>query len=227
MDQIRELSDGKDLHFLNAADVARRGGSGIQIFHTNSISDYLLVTAVEFEHQVHEKGGRIVVIPQGSRLSMPSTHKKVVVRKMDRDSVNGFVAAGAFLNDGRLEMLNTAGNVVTIELRDIKGVYFVREFGDSETLVRKTFTSRPRTEGLWVRVRFRDNETLEGLMPNDLTQITAEGFFVNPPDTRANTQRIFIPRTALAELTVLAVIGSRTKRPPAEHDLRQVPMFEK
>lgn len=178
-------------------------------------------------HQVHEKGGRIVVIPLGSPFSMPSTHKKVVVRKMDRDSVNGFVAAGAFLNDGKLEMLNTAGNVVTIELRDIKGVYFVREFGDSETLARKTFTSRPRTEGLWVRVRFRDNEILEGLMPNDLTQITAEGFFVNPPDTRANTQRIFIPRTALAELTVLAVIGSRAKRTPAEHDLRQVPMFEK
>ncbi len=158
---------------------------------------------------------------------MPSTHKKVVVRKMDRDSVNGFVAAGAFLTDGKLEMLNTAGNVVAIELRDVKGVYFVREFGDPETLARKTFTSRPRTEGLWVRVRFRDNEMLEGLMPNDLTQITAEGFFVNPPDTRANTQRIFIPRTALAELTVLAVIGSRSKRPPAEHDLRQVPMFEK
>lgn len=158
---------------------------------------------------------------------MPSTHKKVVVRKMDRDSVNGFVAAGAFLNGGKLEMLNTAGNVVTIELRDIKGVYFVREFGDSEALARKTFTSRPRTEGLWVRVRFRDNETLEGLMPNDLTQITAEGFFLNPPDTRANTQRIFIPRTALAEMTVLAVIGSRTRRRPTPEDMRQVPMFEK
>ena len=158
---------------------------------------------------------------------MPSTHKKVVVRKMDRDSVNGFVAAGAFLHDGKLEMLNTAGNVLTIELRDNKGVYILREFGDSETLARKTFTSRPRTEGLWVRVRFRDNENLEGLMPNDLTQITADGFFLNPPDTRANTQRIFIPRTALAEMTVLAVIGSRTRRPTSEQDLRQVPMFEK
>ncbi len=158
---------------------------------------------------------------------MPSTHKKVVVRKMDRDAVNGYVAAGAFLNDGKLEMLNTAGNVVMMDLREVKGVYFVREFGDSETLARKTFTSRPRTEGLWVRVRFRDNETVEGLMPNDLTQITAEGFFVNPPDTRANTQRIFIPRTALAELTVLAVIGGGSRRRRAEEDMRQVPMFEK
>jgi len=64
-------------------------------------------------------------------------------------------------------------------------------------------------------------------MPNDLTQITADGFFVNPPDTRANTQRIFVPRYALAELTVLAVIGGQSKRRRGEEDLRQVPMFEK
>ena len=158
---------------------------------------------------------------------MPSTHKKVVVRKMDRDSINGYVAAGAFITDGKFEMLNTAGNVIMIDIREVKGVYFVRDFGDPETLARKTFTSRPRTEGLWVRFRFRDNETLEGLMPNDLTQITADGFFVNPPDTRANTQRIFVPRYALSELTVLAVIGGQSKRRRGEEDLRQVPMFEK
>ena len=68
----------------------------------------------------------------------------------------------------KVELLNTAGNVVSIELREVKGVYFVREFGDSESLTRKTFTSRPRMEGLWVRLRFRDNETIEGMMPNDL-----------------------------------------------------------
>jgi hypothetical protein len=146
---------------------------------------------------------------------------------MDRDSINGYVAAGAFITDGKFEMLNTAGNVIMIDIREVKGVYFVRDFGDPETLARKTFTSRPRTEGLWVRLRFRDNETLEGLMPNDLTQITADGFFVNPPDTRANTQRIFVPRYALAELTVLAVIGGQSKRRRGEEDMRQVPMFEK
>jgi hypothetical protein len=157
---------------------------------------------------------------------MASTHKKVVVRKFDRDSLNGFVASNNFVSEGKLQILNTAGNVVLIELREVKGVYFVREFGDSESLTRKTFTTRPRTEGLWVRLRFRDNEVLEGLMPNDLTQISVDGYFINPPDTRANTQRIFIPRNALAELTVLAVIGSqaRKRREPPE-DLRQVPMF--
>ena len=143
---------------------------------------------------------------------MASTHKKVIVRKMDRDSVNGFVAAEEFLVGNKVELLNTAGNVVLVDLAEIKGVYYVRDFADSNSLSRKTFTTRPRIEGLWVRLRFRDGETLEGLMPNDLTQVRAEGFFVNPPDTRGNVQRIFAPRSAVAELTVLAVIGSAAKR---------------
>ena len=158
---------------------------------------------------------------------MATTHKKVIVRKMDRDSVNGYVSA-RFIADGKLELLNTAGNVVWIELRDVKGVYFVRDFGDTESLVRKTFTSRPRTEGLWVRLRFRDNETIEGLMPNDLLQDGTEGFTIIPPDTRSNTQRIFVPRSALAEMSVIAVIGEKKSRGrgPRPEDTRQVPMFQ-
>lgn len=156
---------------------------------------------------------------------MPSTHKKVIVRKMDRDSVSGYVSPADFVRDGKLELLNTAGTVIAIDLREIKGVYFVREFGDSESLVRKTFTTRPRAEGLWVRLHFKDSEILEGLMPADLTQSSPEGYLISPPDQRSNTQRIFVPRTALDSLKVLAVIGaSRRKRRP--EDQRQVPMFE-
>src|SRR5438552_1547769 len=156
---------------------------------------------------------------------MPSTHKKVIVRKMDRDSVSGYVSA-QFVQDGKLELLNTSGTVITMELKEIKGVYFVREFGDSESLTRKTFTSRPRAEGLWVRLRFKDSEILEGLMPADLTQTAPEGFLVNPPDQRSNTQRIFVPRTALESLTVLAVIGATRRQRRGAQDQRQVPMFE-
>ena len=157
---------------------------------------------------------------------MPSTHKKVIVRKMDRDSVSGYVSPSQFVNEGKLEVLNTSGTVISIDLREIKGVYFVREFGESESLARKTFTTRPRSEGLWVRLRFKDSEILEGLMPADLTQTMPEGFLVNPPDQRANTQRIFVPRTALESLTVLAVIGATRRQRRGTDDQRQVPMFE-
>jgi Family of unknown function (DUF6982) len=156
---------------------------------------------------------------------MPSTHKKVVVHKTDRDSLNGYVAPANFIREGKLELLNTAGNVVAIDLRDIKLVYFVRDFGEVESPSRKTFTTRPRTEGLWVRMKFKDNDIVEGMMPNDLSANVAEGFLVNPPDLRSNTQRMFVPRSALESLTVLAVIGAARRRRQGVEDTRQVPMF--
>jgi len=157
---------------------------------------------------------------------MPSTHKKVIIRKTNRDWLNGYVAPD-FIVDGSVEVLTTSGNVVRVGLADIRGVFFVRDFNDSEALTRKTFTTRPRSEGLWVRLRFRDNEILEGMMANDLSQLSAAGLFINPPDTRANTQRIFVPHTAVSEVKVLAVIGSRPrKRKGAPADERQQEMFE-
>jgi hypothetical protein len=157
---------------------------------------------------------------------MPSTHKKVIVRKHDRDSISGYVAPADFVVEGKLELLNTAGNVVAIDLRDIKSVFFVRDFSDSDLLLRKTFTTRPRTEGLWVRLKFKDSDIIEGILPTDLTQNPAEGFLVNPPDLRSNTQRIFVPRSALTSVTVLAVIGAARRRRKGLPDARQVTLFE-
>jgi hypothetical protein len=43
---------------------------------------------------------------------------------------------------------------------------------------------------------------------------------ITPPDTRSNTQRIFLPRTSIVELSVVAVIGASAavapkRKPPA------------
>jgi hypothetical protein len=48
---------------------------------------------------------------------------------------------------------------------------------------------------------------------------------VNPPDTRGNVQRIFVPRSALSELTVLAVIGSAAKRRRQADAAHQTPLL--
>jgi hypothetical protein len=156
---------------------------------------------------------------------MPSTHKKVIVRKMGRDSISGYVAPAHFVVDGKLELLNPSGKVVLIELAEIKSVDFVRDFSDTTAVGRKTFTSRPRTEGLWVRLRFIDNDVIEGLMANDLTQIAPEGYLITPPDTRGNIQRVFVPRTSLIELTVLAVIGRPESHKKTAEDIRQEKLF--
>jgi hypothetical protein len=157
---------------------------------------------------------------------MPSTHKKVVVRKLSRDTMSGYVSPTTFVSEGKLELLNTSGNLMFVDLKEIKCVYFVREFGEPESQARKTFTTRPRTEGLWVRLKFKDNDVVEGIMPNDLTQLPAEGYLLTPPDTRGNTQRMFVPRSALTQLTVLSVIGGvQGRRRPAKDEVVQPQLF--
>ncbi len=145
---------------------------------------------------------------------------------MNRDSLSGYVGSN-FIYEDKLELLNTAGNVMLVDLAEIKAVYFVREFGEAVSPVRKTFTTRPRAEGLWVRLRFRDNEILEGMMANELAQASPAGYLVSPPDTRSNTQRVFVPRAALSELKILAVIGAQPrKRKAMTADERQREMFD-
>jgi hypothetical protein len=156
---------------------------------------------------------------------MPSTHKKVIVRKSGRDSLSGYVSPANFVVSGKLELLNTSGKLVQIDLAEIKSVDFVRDFTEAGAPARKTFTTRPRTEGLWVRLRFTDNDILEGMMPNDLSQIVPEGFLLTPPDTRGNIQRIFVPKSALEEISVLAVIGHAQARRKRAADTRQVELF--
>ena len=159
------------------------------------------------------------------KIAMPSTHKKVIVRKMGRDSLSGYVAPAHFVVEGKLELLNPSGKVVMIDLAEIKSVDFVRDFSDTAAAGRKTFTTRPRTEGLWVRLKFIDNDVLEGLMANDLTQVAREGYLITPPDTRGNTQRVFVPKTALQELNVLAVIGRPEAHKKTAEDVRQEKLF--
>ena len=59
---------------------------------------------------------------------MPSTHKKVIVRKMGRDSLSGYVSPARFVVEGKLELLNPSGKVVLIDLGEVKSVDFVRDF---------------------------------------------------------------------------------------------------
>jgi uncharacterized protein DUF6982 len=157
---------------------------------------------------------------------MPSTHKKVIVRKTGRDSLRGYVSPN-FVFEGKLELLNQSGKVVLIDLGEVKSVEFVRDFNETAAPGRKTFATRPRTEGLWVRLKFADNDILEGMMPNDLVQLSAEGYLITPPDTRGNVQRVFVPKAALAEMNVLAVIGrpDSRRKPVKPEDIGQERLF--
>lgn len=142
-----------------------------------------------------------------------STRKKVVIRKLNKELIKGFVDPNTFLRPEGVEVLNREGRLLTIPLKEIKGIFFVRDFeGNPQRSERKVFQSRPRLSGLWIRMTFNDSEILEGLIPNNLLDSDPLGFHVTPPDMYSNNLRIFIPRSALAGLEVLGVISDGSAR---------------
>jgi hypothetical protein len=148
---------------------------------------------------------------------MSTSRKKVILRKLTRDWVAGYLPLSDFAANGKMEILDLAGKVTSFDLKDVKWVCFVRDFNSGELnnpekLLRKSFAARPRSEGLWLRMRLKDGDLMEGLAANDASLIDQEGIFLTPPDTRSNTQRIFVPRASVVEMEVLAVIGGAKKK---------------
>ena len=141
-----------------------------------------------------------------------STRKRVVIRKLDKELIKGFLdPKGCFASE--LEVLDREGRLIHVPMSGVKGVFFVRDFeGNPDRAERKVFRSRPRLAGLWVRMTFKDTEVLEALLANNLLEVDALGFLVTPPDVYSNNLRIFIPRTALAEMEVLGVISDGVVR---------------
>jgi hypothetical protein len=120
-------------------------------------------------------------------------------------------------------MLDLDGKVVHLAVEDLKWICYVRDFNSGELnnperLLRKTFSGRPRGEGLFVRVRLKDGDLIEGLAGNDVTLVASDGLFLTPPDLRSNTQRLWLPRTSIEELEVLAVIGAAKKKAAVAED---------
>jgi hypothetical protein len=170
---------------------------------------------------------------------MSSAHKKVIVRRFTGETLPGYLPLSAFVRNRGIELLDLSGRVIPILVNDIKHICYVREFNlhdtvNPERLMRRTFLARPRTEGLWLRMTFRTGEVFEGLAATDIALlddlINDTGLHLTPPDTRSNTQRVYVPRSSLSELQLLAVITTPSRRKPlpaASVPSMQEDLFEK
>jgi hypothetical protein len=113
-------------------------------------------------------------------------------------------------------VLSADGHLTTVPYADLKTVSFVRDFDATGEAVRRVFNTRPKIEGLWLSLEFRDGEAIEGILPNDLLQLEPLGFMLVPPDPSSNTQRVFAPRVALRSAQILGVVGSPLRRKRAK-----------
>jgi len=144
-----------------------------------------------------------------------STHKKVVVVLADKKPLRGYLNPSRLGQSDPIDLLTPDGEHQQIPIGKVRSIYFVREFSDDFEPERKTFLSRPKLDGLWVRLRYSDGETVEGVVPNDLLTMLDNGIQITPPDLNSPTDRIFVPRSALTELTVLGVVGIARRKPAA------------
>jgi hypothetical protein len=153
---------------------------------------------------------------------MGSARKPVIVRKFSREWYAGYAGAVFGQDSPALEVLDLTGKVLTVAWDAVKWVCYVRDFSTSsdqnnpERLLQKKFTVRPRAAGLWLRMTLNDGDELEGIAANDRSLVSGAGLLLTPPDTRSNTQRIYVPRQAIQSLEVVGLIGSTGRKRRAE-----------
>jgi hypothetical protein len=155
-----------------------------------------------------------------------STTKKALIRRFEKETLAGYVNPFTYLQLTGIELLSPQGNVWIVPYGDVKMVAFVRQFDNPAEPARQVFQNRPKMEGLWLRLEYRDGEVVEGVMPNNLLQMEPHGFTVIPPDPYGNTQRVFIPRIALRSVQVLGVVGSPLKKKAKPAPKEQIGLFE-
>ena len=148
----------------------------------------------------------------------------------DGNWLAGYLPPAGFIRQGAVELLDLSARRQSIPLASLKWACFVRDFNSGEPanperLLRTTFSGRPRLAGVWLRLTLRDESILEGLAANDLTLLDPAGLLLTPPDTRSNTQRIYLPRTSITALSVIAVIGAASPKRKPPVSARQADLF--
>jgi len=124
---------------------------------------------------------------------------KAVIHLADKTLIKGYLEDEAGVWGGPIAPADSAlpeefefrlldGTSATIRLNQAKAVFFVPEF-----------------PGLWVRLRFADNEVTEGLVHNSLALLMAPGFFLKPPDPHSNNRMVYALKKHLVNFEVLGL----------------------
>ncbi|MGH9324570.1 MAG: DUF6982 domain-containing protein [Vicinamibacteria bacterium] len=130
----------------------------------------------------------------------------VIARTRHGGLVPGYLDKGKLLTRGVLKMSDASGGPIPIDIHKLKAVFFVRDFvGNRDYLEEKTLVHDPERLGLRARLRFEDNETLEGVTENTLELLVNPGFFFWPYDDQSNNRLIYVLKSALIGFSILAV----------------------
>ncbi len=147
------------------------------------------------------------------------TGLKVVARLRDGKIVKGFVDSipasdfDALLQESSFSLPREIGlrsaessETLSLPLDSLKALFFVKSFeGHRDYKEVKFFEKNPPIKGLWVRVKFYDDEFLEGVVRNSVQFLIEPGFFLKPPDLQSNNEILYVIKNSLVDFRVLGV----------------------
>ena len=149
-----------------------------------------------------------------TRSSSP-TRKKVVVLLLDLTPLKGYLNPADLPGTDTIDLLTADGEHQAVAADEIKAVYFVDDLNKDYLPERKSFLSRPKLEGLWLRLTFRDRDALG----RDRGERAVRDFGSRHPVRPAGSARQLFARLCaalgLTEVKVLGVVGAakRLARP--------------
>ena len=127
--------------------------------------------------------------------------EKVVMRYADGRLVKGYADGSAL--EGALFHIRPldpafSGRRLKVSLRELKAVFFVRDFrGNPAYREKKHFSVHQHPAGRKVEVTFVDDgEILVGSTPGH--EPGSAGFFVTPADPNSNNERVFVIATSIS-----------------------------
>src|SRR6266481_4622546 len=111
----------------------------------------------------------------------------------DKKPLRGYLNPVRLGQSDPVDLLTPDGEHIEVPLGKVRSVFFVREFSDDFEPERKAFLSRPKLDGLWVRLSYTDAETLEGVFPIDMLSMLDKGVQITNPGLMWTYDRIFVP----------------------------------
>jgi hypothetical protein len=145
---------------------------------------------------------RLKVVAHGNNGTL---YKGFLEGPADRLSIAEGVPRPAQLPEA-LTIVSPDGAKHGVSLHELKALFFVKSFeGSKQYSELKFFSAHPVVEGIWARLNFHDNETIEGVIYNSLHFLSNDGFFLKPPDPRSNNQMMYVLKGSLRDFRILGV----------------------
>ncbi len=124
---------------------------------------------------------------------------KVVARFKEGTLIKG--TTNDFFPNKKLFHLKTLNDeIMNIDIEQLKAIFFVKDFEGNKNY-KNTYNDVISGGGRKIQVFFNDGEIVigysQGYSPD------RHGFFVTPADTRSNTERIFVVKSATKKVAIL------------------------